>query len=310
MTVPADSLAISVIIVNWNSGGLLGENLASLELHNDLSAVEVIVVDNGSADGSLAEAAAFPWVRVFRLGENRGFAAACNLGARAAQAPLLLFLNPDIKHTPDNLARLAGPIASRPEAAGVCGSLEDETGRKQRGFQLRLNLTPGWGLLELLLPPSHWCAWPWLRRYFYADHDWSQAFPVEQPAAACLLLRRAAFEQLGGFDEAFQPAWLEDVDLCRRLSDRGLSLWYIPDVSFRHVGGYSLRQIGQAAFKTHFWRNSLRYFRKHYPGFAWVYRWLLPPVLAWRALLALRCPERSGIYLRLAWHSLFWGNLR
>lgn len=299
-TMPTGNLVISVIIVNWNSGDLLGRNLASLEAHNDVSGVEAVVVDNGSTDGSLEAAAAFTWARVVRLGENRGYGAASNAGARSARAPLLLLLNPDVLHTPDNLARLADALSRRPDAAGVCGSLEDEQGRKQRGFQLRRHLTPGWGLVALLWPPSIWSRCPILRRYYYGDRDWEREFRVEQPAATCLLLRRSAFEQVGGFDESFYPAWFEDVDLCRRLADHGAELWYTAAAPFRHQGGYSLARTGREAFAEMFWRNCLRYFRKHYPAFARIFRWLLPPALVWRALLAIPRPGRSGIYLRLA----------
>jgi hypothetical protein len=277
---------LSIAIVNWNSGPRLEAGLASLYRENDPAGFEVLVADNASTDGSADAAAGHPGIRLLRQPTNRGFAAGANAAAREAGADRLLFLNPDITHTPDNVGTLLDAVDGRPEAAGGCGCLVDGQGRVQRDFQLRRLPSPAWALAELFLPHRLRTRGPWFRRHYYAQHRLDRPFPVEQPAAACLLLRTDVFHKLGGFDEAFQPAWFEDVDLCRRLFDRGYRLWFIPAATFIHEGGYSASVMQLEDFLTAYWGNACRYHDKHHPAFAPTYRRLAQLGLAIRALCA------------------------
>ena len=122
-----------------------------------------------------------------------------------------------------------------------------------------------WALIfEATLVNQLWPGNPVNRRYRCLDADYSQQQEVEQPAGACLAVRRTAFEKLGGFDEQFFPVWFEDVDLCKRLRDQGAKIFYCPDARFRHGGAHS---VGQLSFrdKQLFWyANMLRYARKHF----------------------------------------------
>jgi GT2 family glycosyltransferase len=133
------------------------------------------------------------------------------------------------------------------------------------------------------------------RRHHYMEQDRSRPFPVEQPAAACLLLKKAALEAAGGFDEGFRPAWFEDVDLAFRLRQLGLTLWYWPAPVFVHEGGYSAEMMGRANFLVAYWRNARSYYRKHYPLFGRIYAVILP-LGAWlRWLVSPRgSPERRA----------------
>jgi GT2 family glycosyltransferase len=119
---------------------------------------------------------------------------------------------------------------------------------------------------------------------------------VEQPAAAALALRRAALAAAGGFDAAFHPAWFEDVDLARRLRDRGLALRYWPAARFRHRLGSTVPRLGYGPFLYIYYRNLTRYLAKHH-GRAWAAaaRAALVPGIALRILaLPLRRPRRAG----------------
>jgi GT2 family glycosyltransferase len=77
------------------------------------------------------------------------------------------------------------------------------------------------------------------------------------------MIRRAAFEEVGGFDEQFYPAWYEDVDFCRRLTDAGWEIYYAPSAEFLHEGGYSAGALGVEKFAEAYYTNQLRYARKH-----------------------------------------------
>lgn len=286
---------LSIIIVNWNSGPRLRANIDSLRRENDPLGLEVLIVDNASADGSADPIAVDATARLIRLPSNLGFAAAANTAAREARADWLLFLNPDIIHTPSNIDRLLVGVAGRAEAVGGSGCLVDTEGRRQRHFQLRRLPSPAWALAELFLPRQARTNGWGLRRHFYANCPWDFPFRVQQPAAACLLLRTDTFRELGGFDEAFSPAWFEDVDLCRRLSDRRLDLWFIPDARFIHEGGYSAAALPLEEFFTVYWGNACRYYTKHHPVFATLYRRLVPAGLYLRAAVTTSADRRRAL---------------
>src|SRR5207244_7100058 len=92
----------------------------------------------------------------------------------------------------------------------------------------------------------------------------SEAISVEQPAAAALMIRREAYESVGGFDEQFYPAWYEDVDFCCRLKAEGWEIYYAPKAEFLHQGGYSVGALGSESFVRAYYGNQMRYARKHF----------------------------------------------
>ncbi len=286
---------LSIIIVNWNSGLRLRANMDSLRRENDPTGLEVLIVDNASADGSADTIADDASARLIRLPSNHGFAAAANIASRKARGDWLLFINPDIIHTPNNIGSLLSGVTSHPEAVGGCGCLVDADGRPQRHFQLRRLPSPAWALAELLLPRQARTNGWGLRRHFYAHRPWDRAFRVQQPAAACLLLRADVFREVGAFDEAFSPAWFEDVDLCRRLRDRRLDLWFVPEARFIHEGGYSASALPPAEFLAIYWGNACRYYTKHHPAFAVFYRRLLPVGLYVRAAVTASAERRLAL---------------
>lgn len=170
-------MLVSLIIINYNGAALLPACLEAL-WRTDYRPVELIVVDNASGDASLAYVAqAHPQARVIANAENVGFGRACNQGAAAAQGDLLVFLNPDVVVTPEWLDILVAHLAVNPDAAIICPT----------------TLAPG------------------QERPRYDT-------PVEEVAAvpgAAMALPRAAWRELGGFDEQMFLYW-EDVELCWR----------------------------------------------------------------------------------------------
>lgn len=225
-------------------------------------------------------------IRLLEPGRNLGFAGGSNFGARAARSERLFFLNPDACPAEGALAEISRAFDSWPQADGLVPRLEGFDGAPQARWQLRRLPTP----LALL---AH--AWFW-NPGGGPEAPPAAGTPIEQPAAAALALRRSVFEAVGGFDDRFYPAWFEDVDLARRLADRGHRLLYLPAALCRHRQGSSVGELGYGAFLTAYDRNLCRYLDKHH-GHSWslAFRALAgPAALARLLLLPLRRPARAG----------------
>jgi N-acetylglucosaminyl-diphospho-decaprenol L-rhamnosyltransferase len=252
----------SAIIVTHNSGAAIAACLEALSREG----CEIIVVDNASADDTVRRIKEFVGRHPFRLltnTQNRGFGAAVNQGAREAAGDVLLMLNPDAIAEAGAVAAMLRCMEST-EADAVGGALLEANGQPAKGFAFR-RLPTLWALVfEATLVNQVWPGNPVNRRYRCLNADYSRQQEVEQPAGACLAVRRSAWERVGGFDEHFFPVWFEDVDLCKRLLERGSHIFYCPDARFRHSGAHS---VGRLCFrdKQLFWYgNMLRYARKHF----------------------------------------------
>ncbi len=254
---------ISAVVVNWNSGSLLERCIRSLQEH--AGGCEIVLVDNASEDASLAFLPRLEQpITLLRNAQNAGFAAAGNQGWRAARGEAVLFLNPDAESMPVAVENMARQLEIEPAVWAVGGRLEDPEGRNQAGFNVRAFPTIAAVAAEMLLLDEIWPRNPWSRRYRMADHDPEILCDVDQPAGACLMVRRSALESLDGFDENFRPAWFEDVDLCKRIRDAGGRIVYEPAARFRHYGGVSLHSLTTESFLRYFHGNQIRYFQKHH----------------------------------------------
>ena len=123
-------------------------------------------------------------------------------------------------------------------------------------------------ILEALLLNRVWPGNPVNRRYRCLDRDSASRSIVEQPAGAFFMVRRAVWQELGGLDESFFPLWFEDVDFCRRIRDRGYSLYYVPEAVAKHTGGHSISHMGLEMRLNYWYRGLLRYSAKHFRPFA------------------------------------------
>ncbi len=244
---------------------------------------ELIVVDNGS-DGDLAElGVGRSNLRVLEPGRNLGFGAAVNRGVAEAKGDLILILNTDAHPRPGSLEALVRGMERHPEAAGLAPRLLGADGAVQAAWQLRR--LPTLGAL------AGYCCFVEPRPM----PEPAAGAPVEQPAACALLLRRSALETADAMDERFWPAWFEDVDLARRLGDRGEQVLYWPDAVFRHGLGASAPRLGYGPFLAAYYRNLDRYARKHHGrGAAWLLRVVLTAAALLRiGLLPFRRPRRA-----------------
>jgi GT2 family glycosyltransferase len=248
---------IGIIIVTYNSAAEIGACLdAALA-----SGAEIVVVDNASSDGTIAEIAR-RGVRLIANSENRGFAGGVNQGFAALKSPYVLLLNPDAV-IQTSLEPLREACDGR-GAAGAGGKLVDAGGKAQAGFMVRSLPTPAALALEVLLLNRIWPNNPVSRRYRCLDLDISSRSEVEQPAGAFFMVRRAVWQELGGLDESFFPLWFEDVDFCRRIRDRGYCLYYVPEAVAKHTGGHSVPRLPLEMRLIYWYRSLLRYSAKHF----------------------------------------------
>jgi N-acetylglucosaminyl-diphospho-decaprenol L-rhamnosyltransferase len=232
---------LDVVVVNWNTGGYLGECLASVyESSAPVRLGKVVVVDNASSDDSLGRAE--PWLSrassvLVHNAENRGFAAACNQGARAGAAPFVLFLNPDARVLDTAIVQVVDFLRSPGgRSVGICGGqVLDPAGRPTVSGgpfpSVRLLLGQVSGLSRVL--PA----------LFPAKHVTVTATgPVDHVIGAFLVVRRELFEQLGGFDEGFFM-YYEEVDLCLRARELGWATYHLADAKVVHVGNLSTDKV-------------------------------------------------------------------
>src|SRR5580698_5508553 len=245
-----DTAKASIVIPNWNGRDLLAKYLpsviASIENHPDS---EVIVVDNGSTDGSVAFVEeAFPDVRLLPLKENLGFGGGSNAGFRAAQNDIVVLLNSDMRVEPDFLAPLLAGFTDPAVFAVSCQIfLGDSTKRREE-----TGLTEGWwqdGMLRV----GH-----------REDAQVDCLFPCFYGGGGSCAFDRRKFFELGGFDELLAPFYLEDTDLGFLAWKRGWKVLYQPASIVHHehrgtigkrFGPDYIQSILQKNFILFCWKN-------------------------------------------------------
>jgi N-acetylglucosaminyl-diphospho-decaprenol L-rhamnosyltransferase len=249
-----DPSGVAAVVVNYESGVALARCVDGLCSE---ATGGVVVVDNGSTDGSLDQVRdRFPDVEVLTTGRNLGYGAAANRGVASTDAPFVLVCNPDLEVGLGVLATLAEALAARPECA-VAGPLIRTAGGDRypsaRQFPTLVDAA-GHALLGIFAPDNRFT-----RSYQQAHLDGAPDQPqtVDWVSGACFLVRRAAFEQVGGFDEAYFM-YAEDVDLCWRLGRAGWQVAYVPAAEVTHLQGISTeRHPYRMIFEHH--RSLLRF---------------------------------------------------
>jgi N-acetylglucosaminyl-diphospho-decaprenol L-rhamnosyltransferase len=243
-----------VAVVTHNSAADLERFLAGhAELAGRLE-VPLIVVDNGSTDGTIELVRACgSELELIAWPENRGYAPAVNEAVAAARGDDVLLLNPDVEApTPEGVRTLAAFAAAHPRAAVVAPRLLYPDGRPQPSARRFPSLLAMLGSLRAAARFT-----PAKRSYDdYVSPSWASSHtPVDWVIGAAMLLRRAAFDAVGGWDERFF-LYMEDADYCRRCWRAGLETWLVPSVSVRH--GYARASsteasvFGSAARRRHF----------------------------------------------------------
>jgi GT2 family glycosyltransferase len=264
---------VSILIVNWNTRELVLACLDALPRGVDDGLVtEVIVVDNGSVDGSADALAARPDIELIRNADNLGFAAAVNQAYRRSGGEFVLLLNSDVDLTPGALSTLTRFLRERPDAAGVAPLYVNPDGSPQP-FHFRFptfatTLASGSAVVRRLLPGSD----RRLRAYTMADEDVSRPRPGPPPSASCLLLRRTCLPDHDLLDERY-PIFFNDVKLARTLAARGLVLWVTPEAVVVHEAHSSARLLGFVKGRRQYLGSAVRMLSEtESAGKVWVYR--------------------------------------
>lgn len=227
---------------------------------------DIVVVDNASSDRSLEDAAEFgDRVRFIRSESNLGFAGGVNKVFASTSAPCVLILNPDIGVRAGVVERMQRFLVAHPKAAAIGGHVGENY------FPRRLPTATSLIRENLGL------------RKRSQHQPVQEPYEIEQVAAAALLIRRSAYLEVGGFDSRFYPAWYEDVDFCKQLQSAGWRLYFDPMANFLHEGGYSAKALGTSGFAAAYYRNQLRYVRKH---------------MSKTADMAIRCSMVAGMLAR------------
>jgi GT2 family glycosyltransferase len=275
---------VSLVVVNYNAGALLGQCVTSVLPQVN----ELIVVDNASSDDSLDEAIAphpdNPKLLVIRNNKNLGFSAACNIGWDHASGSYVMFLNPDCVLEPDSVQRLFQALESFPEAGMVGGLLIDPDGTEQGGGR-RAIPTPWRSFVRAFGLSRFAQRWPKLFFDFHLHKQPLPAHPVEVEAisGACMLVRRAAMEDVGRWDEGYF-LHCEDLDFSMTLRRKGWTIMFVPDAKIVHEKGTCSRSR-PIFVEWHKHRGMMRFYRKFF-------RHQYPGMLMW--LVAL------GVWLRFA----------
>ena len=286
----SDRPAVRVVCVAYHPGVDELTTFATSLRTATTADVELVVVDNGSDQAVAARVAREQGAQLVVPGRNLGYGAAANLGARGARQPWLVVANQDIVWHEGALDALLE--AGETSGAGAVGpTLLNADGTRYPSARAvpSLRLGVGHALLVRLWPGN-----PWTRRY-QAGADVAEDVRDDEPRAAgwlsgaCLLLRREAFEALGGFDEGYFM-FFEDVDLGERLGRAGWLNLHVPAARVTHVQGTSWKSRPAPMIRAHH-ASARRYLSRRYA------RWYQLPL---RLALRLGLRVREGIELRRA----------
>lgn len=251
---------LSVVSVVHNTRDAALRMLSSLEADPDHAEWETVIVDNESADGLGARVRHdHPAARVIRNDPQRGFAAGLNGAIQSTTTPLIAHVSPNTVVPPGTLRRLVTVMRSDPRIAAVGPLILGSDGRAQRHGMYRPRALTAVVVLAGLaaIPPFDREA----ERY-YGRHRPGPPVDVEQLTAACLVIRRTAFDAVGPFDERFF-VYAEDVDWCLRAGAAGWRIVFAPDVSVVHDKAATSRSRSDVVIRAYY-RSMRTFYRKHY----------------------------------------------
>jgi N-acetylglucosaminyl-diphospho-decaprenol L-rhamnosyltransferase len=249
-------MAVSIVIVNWNAREVLLRCLQSIRSTTTDQSIETIVIDNASHDDSRALIRQhFDWVTLIENSTNIGFAAANNQGLQHSRNPYILLLNPDTELQPNALQLLHQFMIDQPRCGAAGARLLNPDGTLQpSAFPMPSLRREVWRLLHLdaikpyaLYPMSRWPI--------------DAARSVDSVQGACVIVRRAALDQIGLFDEDYF-IYSEEIDLCYRLRTAGWSIDWLPQAQVVHHGGQSTQQVADEIF-IRLYQGKIIFFRKH-----------------------------------------------
>lgn len=257
---PSENVQLSIIIVSWNVRDLLRECLQAVaDTRGDL-ALEVIVVDSASEDGSPEMVGEFfPWVRLIRCRENVGFPRGNNLGIERAVGRTILLLNPDTAVLPGALENMLAYLEENHDVGALGPQLLNRDGSVQSSRRRFPTLATAFfesTWLEGIAPSAV------RQRYYATDLPDDETADVDWVTGACLMVRREVVDKVGRLDEAYFM-YSEELDWCQRIKDAGWRIVHLPSAQVIHYSGKSSEQAVTARH-INFQQAKLRYFRKYH----------------------------------------------
>ena len=292
------TVVVSVLVPSFNTRDMLRRCLTTVFQSEGPFSLEVVVVDDGSTDGtSEMVASEFPSVELIRNERSKSFAPAINQALAVSTGAKVLLLNSDIELPPDALDTLLQ--AQTGDVVAVAPLLRSPSGDPQREYTFRKLPRAADLALNLLmfnrLPRA-------VRRRFGWDSmnvSLEKDTDVEQPSAACILFDGALLRELGGMDDSL-PLWFNDVDLCKRVAARGGRIRFRHDVSVTHLGGATIARLNNPSRVERLYADSMTYVRKWHPRAVPLFRVvILVNLLARSFAVLLRPKDAAGWFAAL-----------
>lgn len=255
-------IAWAAVVINYESGRVLIDAVRALRADVSAGPVELVVVDNGSTDGSIdALRAAVPDVTVLQPGANLGYARAANLGIAATSAPIVGVFNPDAFLTPGSARAVIDAFAADSDLEVIGPRIDNPDGSVYPSARIApgLVVATGHALLGSLFPRNRFTT-----AYRQLDAEAGVARDVDWVSGAALWFRREALDRVGGWDERYFM-FLEDIDVCREIREHQGRIRFEPDARVTHVVGTSRAGAPVRSVVRHH-RSAYRYLDKWWAG--------------------------------------------
>ncbi|MCI2291180.1 glycosyltransferase family 2 protein [Enterobacter sp. I4] len=256
-------MTLSIVIVNWNAGEQLKECLNSIICYHSNLIDEVVILDNNSTDDSITNISNLKTddfaIRLICSQSNLGFGKACNVASKNIKSKYILFLNPDAQIYFDTLTKVINYMEENNDV-GVCGiKLIDSSNKIQKHCTVQPRLKHYFNHATGLSAVSS-KLFPYI---FLKDLDYDKDADVPHTIGAFYCIRNELFKSLKGFDELFF-VYLEDLDLSRRVLDKGFRIHYLSTAAAFHKGGGTSEQV--KAFRLFYsLRSRILFGFKHFP---------------------------------------------
>ena len=286
-----------MILVNWNTREYLLRCLTSLLESGERDSWEILVIDNGSCDGSASEVKkSFRIIRVIENSENLGFAKATNQGVKASSGRYQLLLNPDTLVKEGSIEVLFTFMDGHPEVGIAGAQLLDADGRKQ-------NSIANFPTLATELLNKSLLRWLFPERFPGKGRTYREPIEVDSVIGACMMVRREAIEEVGWLDEDYF-LFLEETDWCYRMKEAGWKVYHVPRAEIYHFQGKSAEGRIEKA-KIEYYRSRYRFFRKHRGPFRSILLVIGLAVKLWFEFLLMLCGCMATLFMVKMWRRRF-----
>jgi len=277
-------MQLSVIIVSYNSIELLENCLFSVQKAMQTIDGEIIIVDNNSNDGSKESLPSkFRGVKFIFNNENLGFAKACNQGSKISSGDFILFLNPDSVLSETCLTDCVSFFKTHQDAGAVGVRMLDDKGKFLKESKRGLP-SPSASFYKLFGVTAIFPVSKTIAKYYQGHLPENENNPVEVLSGAFMMIKRAVFEKVNGFDETFFM-YGEDIDLSLRISQLGYKNYYLGKISIMHLKGGSTTY--NYKYVDDFYGAMKLFVKKHYNDKSSLYRLFLQAGISVRKMLSI-----------------------